>query len=378
MPRSSPSAWRSVTTRILANFDGLSTRQKLAILSETRGLPRGLHTLINQLKQKFTLAKIPSHCRPVFHHRYLLSRLSHDGYRLGLCSNSVRKTVNEMIHSADLDRFFELTLSNEDIEHPKPNPEIYLTAAKQMNVQPDRCLVVEDNANGIQAARTAGMHVLEVADPDSVTYELVARNAGDDRGERSGAVNILIPIAGRDRYFPEGQFVFPKPLVDICGTPLIEHTLQAFLNLPGDPKFTFVVQEQDCRSYSLDDVLKVVVGPKKTQIVQIRAATQGAICSCLLAIDHIDPDDELLIANGDQVLLGSVAAVARRFPTPRTRRRRRHLPFDASALLLCPGRRGRVRSPKRPKSVWSAAWASPGSTISAAAVTSSKRPNACS
>ena len=59
----------------LANFDGLSTRQKLSILSETRGLPQGLHSLVNRLKQKFTLAKISSHCRPVFHHRYLLSHL---------------------------------------------------------------------------------------------------------------------------------------------------------------------------------------------------------------------------------------------------------------------------------------------------------------
>ena len=121
-------------------------------------------------------------------------------------------------------------------------------------------------------------------------------------------MNILIPIAGRDRYFPEGQFVFPKPLVDICGTPLIEHTLQAFLGVPCQPKFTFIVQEQDCKSYSLDDVLRVVVGAQKAQIVQIGAPTQGAICSCLLAIDHIDPDEELLIANGDQVLLGSVSS----------------------------------------------------------------------
>jgi NDP-sugar pyrophosphorylase family protein len=120
-------------------------------------------------------------------------------------------------------------------------------------------------------------------------------------------VNILIPIAGRDRYFPEGQFVFPKPLVDICGTPLIEHTLQAFLGLPHHPKFTFVVQEQDCKAYSLDDVLKVVVGPRNAQIVQIGGPTKGAICSCLLAIDHIDPEEELLIANGDQVLVASVA-----------------------------------------------------------------------
>ena len=82
---------------------------------------------------------------------------------------------NEMIRSAEIESSFDLTLSNEDIEHPKPNPEIYLTAAKRMHVQPDRCLVVEDNGNGIQAAKTAGMHVLEVADPDSVTYELVAQ-----------------------------------------------------------------------------------------------------------------------------------------------------------------------------------------------------------
>jgi HAD superfamily hydrolase (TIGR01509 family) len=158
----------------LANFDGLSTRQKLAILSETRGLPSGLHSLINELKQKFTLAKIPSYCRPVFHHRYLLSRLTQEGYRLALCSNSVRRTVDEMMRAAELDMFFELTLSNEDIKLPKPDPEIYLAAAKRLSVQPDRCLVVEDNVNGIRSATAAGMHVLEVTDPDAVTYERVA------------------------------------------------------------------------------------------------------------------------------------------------------------------------------------------------------------
>jgi dTDP-glucose pyrophosphorylase len=122
-------------------------------------------------------------------------------------------------------------------------------------------------------------------------------------------VNVLIPIAGRDRYFPESQFIFPKPLVDICGTPLIEHTLRALLGIDGEPRFTFVVQEQDCKSYSLDDVVKVVVAPQRADIVQIIAPTQGAICSCLMAIDHIDPNEELLIANGDQVLLADLNEV---------------------------------------------------------------------
>jgi HAD superfamily hydrolase (TIGR01509 family) len=158
----------------LANFDGLSTRQKLTILSEARGLPTGLHTLINELKQKFTLAKIAAHCRPVFHHRYLLSRLAREGYRLALCSNSVRQSVDEMMRAANLIEFFELTLSNEDIQLPKPHPEIYLEAAKRLDIQPDRCLVVEDNVNGIRSAKSAGMHVLEVADPEAVTYDRVA------------------------------------------------------------------------------------------------------------------------------------------------------------------------------------------------------------
>lgn len=115
-------------------------------------------------------------------------------------------------------------------------------------------------------------------------------------------MNILIPIAGRDRFFPEGQFVFPKPLVDICGSPVIEHTLRSLLTISGQPRFTFVMQEQDCESFNLDDVVRVVVAPQHAEIVRIVAPTQGAICSCLMAIDQIDPDEELIVANGDQIL----------------------------------------------------------------------------
>jgi len=162
----------------LANFDGLSTRQKLAILSETRGLPAGLHGLINELKQKLTIERIPSHCRPVFQHRYMLARLRDEGYRLALCSNSVRRTVDEMIRSANLDSFFECTLSNEDIRLPKPDPDIYTEAARRLNVAPDRCLAVEDNSNGIQSAKAALMHVVEVSGPDEVDYERITSAVG--------------------------------------------------------------------------------------------------------------------------------------------------------------------------------------------------------
>lgn len=158
----------------LATFDGLSTRQKLVILSETLGLTAGLHDLIHDLKQKHTQSKISTHCRPVFHHRYMLSRLKREGFRLALCSNSVRDSVNEMTRSASIGDFFEFTLSNEDIVNPKPSPDIYIEAARRMGLAPHECLAIEDNANGIASANSAGVEVLVVADPNDATYERIA------------------------------------------------------------------------------------------------------------------------------------------------------------------------------------------------------------
>ncbi len=158
----------------LSTFNGLSTRQKLEILSVSRGLPRGLHRFINQQKQKHTLALIAARCRPVFHHRYMLGRLRREGYGLAMCSNAVRETVDAMSRQARIAEFFSLTLSNEDVKDPKPAPDIYLEAMRRLGCRPQECLVVEDNANGITAARAAGAHVLEVSDPDDVTYDRVA------------------------------------------------------------------------------------------------------------------------------------------------------------------------------------------------------------
>lgn len=157
----------------LSTFDGLSTRQKLKMLSASRGLPSGLLDFINELKQRHTQVKIAAHCRPVFHHRYMLAQLSREGYRLAMCSNSIRATIDAMMDLAGLGPFFEFTLSNEEISHPKPAPDIYLEAMRRLGLPPQACLVVEDNVNGIAAAKASGAHVLEVACPDDVTYDRI-------------------------------------------------------------------------------------------------------------------------------------------------------------------------------------------------------------
>lgn len=152
----------------LTTFDGLPTRKKLEMLSLERGLPTGLHAFLNDLKQIYTTELVNSRCKPTFAHEYALSRLRDDGYKLAVASNSVRASVELMMEKSWLKPYLDLLLSNQDVRHAKPDPEIYLTAAERLGMKPAECLVVEDNPNGIKAAKGAGCPVLAVANVQDV------------------------------------------------------------------------------------------------------------------------------------------------------------------------------------------------------------------
>lgn len=166
--------WNISRADHIATFNGLPTRDKLDILTRTQGVPRELHGFLNKLKQRYTRELIVTCCQPTYHHRYCLSRLTSEGYRLACASNSIRATIVEILGLAALDMYLPLIVSNEDVQHAKPSPEIYFTAAERLGLEPSQILVVEDSEHGIAAARASGCHVLTVADPDDVTYERVS------------------------------------------------------------------------------------------------------------------------------------------------------------------------------------------------------------
>ncbi len=159
----------------LDNFNGLPTKEKLEKLSRNRGLPRELHGLIEDLKQKHTRYFIHKYCNPNFHHEYALSKLKSEGYKLALCSNSIRNSVNLMMELSNLLQYFDITFSNEDVTRPKPDPQIYQLAMEKLGSSPDQCLVVEDNVIGIKSATDAGAFVLRVQSPQEVTYDTVKK-----------------------------------------------------------------------------------------------------------------------------------------------------------------------------------------------------------
>ncbi len=167
----------------LTTFDGLPTRRKLQILSAEGDLPTDLHDFINDLKQRYTMEIVHAQCKPRFIHEFALSRLKTNGYRLVVCSNSIRDTIEVMMRKAALIDHLEFIISNQDVTHAKPNPEMYDLAIARMGIPPTACLIVEDNENGIRAARASGAHVMEVEDVDEVTYvNIMARIAECEKG----------------------------------------------------------------------------------------------------------------------------------------------------------------------------------------------------
>lgn len=171
----------------LSTYDGLPTKQKLQMLTVEHGLPAELHAFMNSLKQQYTLEFVATRCKPVFQHQYALARLQQAGYKLGVASNSVRRTVEEMMERSDLLQYLDVIVSNEDVARGKPDPEMYVKAMATLGVEPCEVVVVEDNENGVRAATAAGAHVLVVGGPEDVTLDAIQRRIAAAESERSVA-----------------------------------------------------------------------------------------------------------------------------------------------------------------------------------------------
>ena len=89
------------------------------------------------------------------------------GLKLGVVSSSSHRWVDGWLEKIGLSEQFDLTVCRDDAPHIKPAPDLYLEAARQLELEPAGCLVIEDSVNGIKAAKAAGMPT--VAIPNRVT-----------------------------------------------------------------------------------------------------------------------------------------------------------------------------------------------------------------
>ena len=84
------------------------------------------------------------------------------GRPLGLASSANRPLIDLVLELAGLGELFAVTVSSEEVERGKPAPDVYLEAARRLEVAPGGCAAVEDSHNGILSGRAAGMRVIAI------------------------------------------------------------------------------------------------------------------------------------------------------------------------------------------------------------------------
>lgn len=83
-------------------------------------------------------------------------------YPLAVASGSLHPVIDVVLEIDQLRKYFQTVVSVQDVAHGKPAPDVYLKAAKDLSVAPERCCVIEDAPAGVQAAKAAGMYTIAI------------------------------------------------------------------------------------------------------------------------------------------------------------------------------------------------------------------------
>jgi beta-phosphoglucomutase family hydrolase len=102
----------------------------------------------------------------------LLDRMVERKIRLGLASSSPGKVIELVLKKCGVNGYFETVVSGENVKRGKPAPDIFLSAAERLGVEPHQCVVIEDSAKGVQAAKAAGMMCIGFKNPNSYHQDL--------------------------------------------------------------------------------------------------------------------------------------------------------------------------------------------------------------
>lgn len=278
-------------------YDGRKTKEKLQMLSERVGLPVELHQKIFDIKQQKTVEMM--HNLPINTHALgLFQELESQGYMIGVCSNSIRRTVLTALAKSGLIEYCSVILSNEDVKNSKPHPEIYWKAMSMMGCLPEETMIIEDSPPGLLAAARSRASYIRVENPYEVTKDNIMPKLEPSKimnKWKDEKLNVLIPMAGAGSRFQQAGYTFPKPLIDVNGKPMIQVVVE---NIGLDANFIFVCQKDHREKFHLDNMLPLIA--PNCKIVEVDHMTQGAACTALLAKDYINNDSPLFFANSDQ------------------------------------------------------------------------------
>jgi beta-phosphoglucomutase len=163
----------TVSDALYASFLGSSTRNVFQRLKQEFDLPQEVAELLLRKRELFnqsfdedaSLDLLPGV-------RALIEDLQQHGVQMVLASSASKATIGRVFNRFGLAPYFSHTVSGEDFVQSKPDPAIFLHAAELAETPVAECIVIEDSANGVAAAKAAGIYCVGYASPHSAGQDL--------------------------------------------------------------------------------------------------------------------------------------------------------------------------------------------------------------
>jgi len=127
---------------------------------------------MNNEKEKILFKLLEQETEPTKGVISLMQELKRRGIKLAVGSSSTRKLIDFVLKKLNITSLFDCIVAAEDVAHSKPDPEIFLKAAARLGTNPSQCLVIEDAALGVEAAKRAGMKCIGYRNPHSGNQDL--------------------------------------------------------------------------------------------------------------------------------------------------------------------------------------------------------------
>jgi beta-phosphoglucomutase len=128
-----------------------------------RELPeRDVKIMVQEKEEKFR-RKATGNIKPFPGAVRLLNAIKKGNFKLGLVSSTPKENIDLVLSELNLEGMFDCIVFGQEVSESKPSPQIYLLAARELEVTPNDCLVIEDSPLGVKAAKTAGMKCLAIA-----------------------------------------------------------------------------------------------------------------------------------------------------------------------------------------------------------------------
>jgi HAD superfamily hydrolase (TIGR01509 family) len=163
-----------MTDELLSRMMGRRAHEAFAALVEMHALDESIEDLITESWALFNSLLSGGQLAPMPGLFELLEAIECKGLSKGVATSSSRAYLEDILGRFDLLPRFHTTLTAEDVTHGKPHPEIYLTAARRLGIEPREMMVLEDSEAGTKAASAAGAVAVSVPNQHSRPHDFSA------------------------------------------------------------------------------------------------------------------------------------------------------------------------------------------------------------